>query len=322
MRQHVTTSELHEFRARLLTPEEVLTVSRHIASCRECAAFAQASVDVEMVENELRAQLLESVSEGPGSGGQRDSVAASRPQALGSSLTFWMAAAAVLAIVASLTFFVSLRPPRPGSDEKPPPVVAVPNVTSPPQRSTVTVGPPEPVGYGNARWDTLVAEARRSGKLPVAPVLAELRVGPDMFRGRNEETTANNVYPAGEVVEGTRPDFTWPATKGAQYVVSIYSGDEEVARSSRLRRPSWTPTRELRRDTVYTWQIEVIVDGQVANILPAPPAPPALFRIADLKASRELDDARRLFPDDHFLLAVLYAKHGIISRAEAELRLK
>src|SRR5439155_1588763 len=59
--------------------------------------------------------------------------------------------------------------------------------------------------------------------------------------------------------------------------------------------------------------------GPSTTILPAPPRPPALFRIVDEATANELAEAARRFPDDHLLLGVLYARAGVQWRAAEEL---
>src|SRR5262249_48685980 len=61
---------------------------------------------------------------------------------------------------------------------------------------------------------------------------------------------------------------------------------------------------------------------QVANafVFPTPSAPPAMFHIVDEAAWREIEDAKRLLPNNHLLAGVLYARAGLRDRAIEELR--
>jgi hypothetical protein len=120
------------------------------------------------------------------------------------------------------------------------------------------------------------------------------------------------------IVETTRPRFEWPAESGAAYVVSVLDGTEIVAESPRLTQSSWQPAKNLPRGRSYQWQVEVFRGGG-KRILPAPPAPPALFRVLDAKAHAELEAARAAHPRDALLLGVLYARHGLRAEAEREL---
>jgi len=53
--------------------------------------------------------------------------------------------------------------------------------------------------------------------------------------------------------------------------------------------------------------------------MPAPPAPPAIFRIISQRERDELVRARAEAGDDHLLLALLYARAGIVDEARREL---
>lgn len=321
MTPHLTVETLQRFRARQLPPAEILELSRHLALCADCTALAASLVDARRTARGFADATLESghpdleteltaFAEGHGSESVAEHVAGcaicaedvddlrrARPR----RNFFWIAAAAaILLVIAAIAFW----PKRVVQD----PVPIATAATTPP---LPTPAPPTPTrGYGRPDWDRLVAEARRTGVLPVAAVLTELRPAPDVFRDPAVAAAHGALHPAGEVVESTRPRFTWPDVPGAQCVVAIYDGTREVARSAALTSNNWTPDRALRRGTNYTWQVEVLRDD-TTSILPAPPAPPAMFRVADAAAIRELEEARERFPDDALLLDVLHAKHGI-----------
>jgi len=52
---------------------------------------------------------------------------------------------------------------------------------------------------------------------------------------------------------------------------------------------------------------------------PVPPAPEARFRVVDAKTADELARARRRYADSRLVLAVLYARAGLLDDADAEL---
>jgi hypothetical protein len=79
----------------------------------------------------------------------------------------------------------------------------------------------------------------------------------------------------------------------------------------------WMPDSPLPRGRTYQWQVEL--RNGTPQILPAPPDPPAAFRVMDEPSFRELTVAQRERPDDHLLLAVLYARAGAQSDAAKEL---
>lgn len=324
MTPHLTAAMLQRFHAGELAPTEILEVSRHLTACVECAALAASLVDARRAAHGFANATLESghpdlesdltaYAEGRGSEAVAEHVAGcaicredvddirgARPR----RKTFAIAAAAaavILLVLAAIAFWPRRTVPTP--------VIPTASSVTPTTQPTPPT-PPTTTGYGRADWDRLVAEARASGVLPVAAVLTELRPAPDVFRDPAVAAAHAALQPAGEVVESTRPRFTWPATAGAAYVVSVYEGTREVARSATLSKNSWTPDRALTRGKTYAWQIEMQRDG-ATSILPAPPAPPAMFRVTDANAVRELDEARKRFPDDQLLLDVVHARHGI-----------
>jgi hypothetical protein len=66
------------------------------------------------------------------------------------------------------------------------------------------------------------------------------------------------------------------------------------------------------------WQVEVRRKNS-RTILPAPPIPPAIFRVLETAAHEELEVARAAHPSDHLLLGILYARDGLRADAEREL---
>jgi hypothetical protein len=183
------------------------------------------------------------------------------------------------------------------------------------RRPTETLPPIQKVEYGRGDWNALVAEARRSGRVSVPEHIRELRPPADVFRGTAANANAT-LEPAGEAVETLRPLFRWTTDLGGPYVVRVFNGREEIMRSARLSTRTWTPERALSRGAIYTWQVQSVKADQV---LPAPPAPPAMFLVMDEKTAADLAEARRRFPGDHLLLGLLCAQAGLRTCAASEL---
>src|SRR6185436_15339091 len=183
----------------------------------------------------------------------------------------WAAAAAAILIVA----FLLLRPHR---EQRTPPIVRSPAPTPRTQ-------PQSPQPYAKPEWSALVAGAAASGHLQHRHDLAWLRGREEILRGEAERP-GGRFDPSGVVVDDPRPELSWPRVEGAGYVASIFDGDELVARSAALKRERWTPPRPLRRGRIYTWQIDAS-SPRGAQLLPAPPAPPARFL---LLGQREHDE--------------------------------
>ena len=179
-----------------------------------------------------------------------------------------------------------------------------------------STGMPE---YPNAAWTALVRYALRNRALPPAADRGDLKETPDPLRGAAPRERTVVLTPAGIVVDDTRPVFRWPRTTGATNTVLLQPrGASTFSRSPELTGSEWQPPSDVQRGVTYEWQVEVRRGGMVTTI-PAPSAPPALFRVLDARLHRDLDDARRSHPNDSLLLAVLYARAGMDDRAAAEL---
>jgi hypothetical protein len=312
MSTHVTSDSLAR-----LSPTEAAAAARHAASCPACATLIEAyaegillatehvdpelligyetldaaqreTVDAHIADCPMCARELADLECG-------DRVAAFQaPTGVGALQK--LAIAAAVAIVATV-LLLSRKPPAPA----PPPVVRV-------------APPPVPAP---AKLHPLVEEALQRGRLPLATIASEVRSEPDVLRGERP-TLQQQLEPAGVVVETTRPSFRWPEERGAAYVLSIYDDETEVARSPRLTHAAWTVDRDLARGRVLHWQVEITKNG-ASRIIPMPPAPRALFAIAAADAHEALERARREHPEDHLVLAVLYARAGMEREANAEL---
>jgi len=168
-------------------------------------------------------------------------------------------------------------------------------------------------GYGRADWDAAVRDALARG----AVESSQQWPAADPLRGSAGEA-ATEMNPVHAIVDSTTPLLTWRARPGP-YVVSVYEALERVAQSPVLDSAEWQVAPPLTRGKTYAWQVE-LRRGASVELLPAPPAPLALFRVLDERSSADLAEARRRFPDDHLLLGVLEARSGMQREALADLR--
>ncbi|HYC90414.1 MAG TPA: zf-HC2 domain-containing protein [Thermoanaerobaculia bacterium] len=227
----------------------------------------------------------------------------------------WIAAAAAvlcLAILGAATFA------RRGVTPTPVAVNPAPTATA----SVTAPRPAPPVAarsatYARSEWTAAVQAALQSGAVAMPAALADLQLPSDELRGPGDEREAR-LEPAAEILDETRPHFRWPAAEEATYVVSVFAGNELAAESGVLSTNRWRPEQPLARGRRYHWQVEVR-RGEERTILPAPPAPPAFFRILGRDAREELRSARQLHGDDPLLLGILYARHGLRDAAVQEL---
>jgi hypothetical protein len=331
MNGHTTPETLAQIRRGELPRETAATVLRHLSACNRCARLTDAddrlvngihdaavlpssdhpdhaqlgayrnhrldAVELEIVETHLedcsdcRARLRR----------VRGIRSARRPR----SLAFAAFAAAIVAAV------LLLGPLFVDRDEPAAPPVP-PRRESRPQPPVTETRAPSP-RYANARWQQLVEEAVAQRRLPL-PSSPSLDMPPDALRSGTASAEIA-LHPAGIIVEDTRPEFRWPRTEGATYQVFVYAGEREVAQSDVSSEPRWKPRRDLPRGAMYVWQVEVR-RGDAAEIIPAPPAPMARFRILGEREQADLAAARARHPDDELLHAILYAKYGLAPEAK------
>lgn len=328
--KHVTSEMLQRLDRRELAPAELLDVVRHLESCPACTRAAGARVPARMaLEEDLGSEsehLDADTQLFPWVDGTIDPAGreivethledcwscraeaedlrrlrrtAPRPRV---ARTWWAVAAASALIAGAM--LVNRHEPAPDA----------------PQRPRVVTRTPVPVTYANREWSALVDEVVKTQRLPLASGLDELRPAADPLRG-SESGVAAALSPAGVVVATPRPRFRWPAADGAdaQYVVSVFNGTAEVATSERLTAAEWSPRIDLPEARTLAWQVDV-TSGAKRFIMPAPPAPPALFRIAPAADRAQLEAALAQHPRDHLLHAVLYARAGLAAEADASLQ--
>lgn len=354
--RHLTSDTLARLRARRLDPAASVAAFRHIASCAACAArslpdrehlenihnavmtpdldhldaatqlipYVDGTLDAagrEIVESHIddcamcREELedlrtpsvIPSEVEGPG----RAEGARHTPR----SLTGLALAAAIVAIAIALAVLVART--RSVAPETPMPPREIRVVPPPPLERERTRENALPPRYADPRWEGLVADAVTRGRLPFPPDLDELDPPPGEIRGGDADPK-QRLSPAGVVIAETRPDFRWPAEKNATSTVFVYEGETEVMNSGRVERSRWRPARTLRSGRTYTWQVEIEANGS-QRVLPAPPTPPAMFRILTDQQRQEIAAALAQHPNDFLLHAVLHARHGQRREAEAAL---
>ena len=171
-------------------------------------------------------------------------------------------------------------------------------------------------------WRRAIEAALLAGRVNKPAILEGLSRETETLLGDSAKAVgANIIGPLGVVVESDRPLFRWRAAGvEARYIVSVFdSRFKRVAQSNPLSATEWTPPQPLQRGNTYVWKITTLRGGEEI-VSPAPPAPEARFRVLDQTAANELERARRLHPNSHLLLGVLYARAGLMDEAERELR--
>jgi hypothetical protein len=292
---HISQEELGRLEAGSLSLAELARISAHLRTCPECATKVAESRAVRRMMSDVRTQI-----EAEDGYGDRDLTRMPAP-----ARRRWVLplAAALAALIAAVSY-VAFRPSTP-------PREAVPVRVETPKAAPAPA--PKPAGYGREEWDRLVAGALANKTLAFPAVLQTLLPPDAAFRGAAESGEAS-LSPNGIVVFETRPQFRWQSSAGGRSIVILALAEDRIVQSDPLTARQWRPPFDLARGREYAWQIEI--DG---TTYPRAPRPPARFRVLGAAEAAELDDAKRRFPDDHLLQAVLLAKHGLRDQAEAEL---
>ncbi|MFL6279668.1 MAG: hypothetical protein ACJ731_06130 [Vicinamibacterales bacterium] len=216
---------------------------------------------------------------------------------------------AIAASIAAIALTVSLFNRAPDTPTTPPRVATSSNVVRPSPAPLVVA-----TGYGRPQWDAWVADVKARRAFPLPAIIAELRPRESQLRGGAEEDDLQ-LSPDHEVVASTRPQFRWDDRQGATYDVILRDGDE-IVESGPLTDPRWRPLHDLSRGHEYQWQVEMTIGG-VHSIYPKTPAPPARFRVLEQSALDEIEEARKRYPEDALLQAVILARHGLRDEALA-----
>ena len=258
------------------------------------------------------------------------------------------AAAAVLLLCVSIVTLVLRK------ENAVPEISELQNTDEAPQQQNANAAPHQTVSPDVAAPTSEIAEAIQDGggvlsldkegnvtgieSLPVAyqreikTALTNKRIEPSpqlqgligktgVLMGSGDELGFMLIGPVGTIVRTDRPSFRWKSLKGAtSYVVAVYdSSFNKVASSEAQSGTQWSPASSLKRGETYSWQVTAIKDGKEL-VSPAPPAPDARFKILDGAKTRELEQARRTYPDSHLVLGVLYQRAGLLDDAEREFK--
>jgi hypothetical protein len=127
------------------------------------------------------------------------------------------------------------------------------------------------------------------------------------------------LAPVGTVVIDGRPRLEWaPLPRAGSYTVTIAdAATGAIAASGSTGETSWQPPAPLAPGSTYSWQVTAH-RGEVTVTSPRPPAPEALFRVAQRDEIAAMESWPR---EDHVRRGILFANQGFLDDAERELRL-
>jgi len=161
----------------------------------------------------------------------------------------------------------------------------------------------------------------RSGVLPLPDFVKDLTPPRQVLMGNSTgKPNMELLSPVATTVLSTRPTFRWKRLDaGWTYVVRVFRpGYELVAASGAISGSEWTPETDLSSAIMYQWQI-VAQRGAERITFPQPPGVPPRFRVVDLATAERLRDLAKNRGGFHVLLAIEYAKAGLIEDARREL---
>jgi hypothetical protein len=172
-----------------------------------------------------------------------------------------------------------------------------------------------------AEYRALLEQATRTGRLGVPTEFAALNRKAELLLGPPAKTKSFALrQPLGEAVLSGQPSFIWDQMAGAStYRVAVYDEQfQKVLESPDIPITQWRPDQTLAGNHTYSWTVTAQTNGDRVRA-PVPPAPEAKFAVlADADIGR-LQEARRLYPSQHLLLAVLFARAGVLAEARKEL---
>ena len=139
-------------------------------------------------------------------------------------------------------------------------------------------------------------------------------------RGSGDVESFRLSSPVGAAVLSERPVFKWEPLPGAErYVVFVrdLTSDVEIE-SKAITATEWTPDSPLVRGHTYGWAVEAVKDGRRIHA-PSAQAADARFKILDKAKVDELSRAKSASGGSHLVMGIVYARHGLVAEAEAEL---
>lgn len=147
-----------------------------------------------------------------------------------------------------------------------------------------------------------------------------LAKGEVLMSGNDKKNFFPLIRPRSKIIETDRPTLDWGALNGAtEYVVTVYDANANpVAKSSPLATTHWTLPKALKRGVIYSWEV-IAKKGNEEIMAPAPPVPPAKFKVLEQTKYEALSRAKQAY-NSHLVAGVLYAQAGLFDEAEHEFK--
>jgi len=297
---HLDADVAARWRARRLSPPELLAAADHLERCAECRARV-AQHQPEEVAADLQRQLVV------------PSPALPRP--------VWMLATAAALALAVLGGFAIWRQLHAGNASARA-AAAPPSLAFRDGAGRVTLDARGGVQGIPAAWQPQVAAALRQPELVTPPAARALMPLSEAQRGAHIATATAVVLesPRARVVLTPRPTFRWRPMRGGveRWRVDVYDPTfATVATSGAIEGSSWTPQQPLPRATTLTWTVTAL-DGAGETAYPQLPDPPAQLVVAPAEVVAQVEAARA--SGSRLVLALALWHAGALDEAVAELR--
>ena len=322
---HLSDTELRNFKASALAPDELLRADDHLSTCADCRARAVAlnqaasyvnhlsalvsEPEIHLSDDELQLfvqGLMEPAAQEAARhhlencstcAGQVDDLRNwIKPATVSRSRLRWLTLAA--AIMAAVLIPTVLWQVWSGRQRVPPSLSGI--ETLPPQEQS------------------RVQAALTRGAASLPDFMADVKSSREVLMGvpGNRAETFNLVSPVATGTVSDRPRFEWQLLANAdRYTVTIL--DEQlnpVAQSDAITQSNWTPAVSLPRNRTYVWQVTAY-RGTQSTTAPAAPAPPARFHIIAESEANLLLDVEAKHPQSHLLLGILNMQAGVFDAA-------
>lgn len=344
MADHLTDSEMRQFKVGELSAEKFLEAGDHLEACGDCrnrlAAFVaspqliNAPLEFEHATYEQLAALASNgpvdlrlathIRQCPQCRAEVEDLrqfAKTIPKPRSRALRYYLPAAIAAAIAV-----IAIALTRPGMKTPSLPTAPAETLAFAIHDAGQTIGidhDGKPAGLSALALtdQSAVVDALRAGRISVTPAPDTLKSNRSVLLGPGGDTEQFRVLtPIGEIVLAARPEFRWQALKGAlRYRVEIYDlSFTLIAASPDLRELSWTPSNPLPRGKTFVWQVSAI-RGDEKIRAPQPPAPEARFQIVSEAQAAAVERARSAEPVSHLLVAIRLAQAGLQNEASKEL---
>lgn len=116
------------------------------------------------------------------------------------------------------------------------------------------------------------------------------------------------IYPNGEAVRETSPNFAWKTFGNGNYTVEIFDeNNQSVETSAIVNKTDWTPKINLERGKIYKWEVRAENSQSYSG----------KFKVLDKKTA---DDLNKLSGKSPLVRGIAFASAGVLTNAEIELR--